>query len=303
MRLRSGPVALAALDYGNRGAAPMLLLHGIRDLAWSMDSIAQAFRAAFHVVSIDLRGHGDSEKPGAYTLIHFVTDLRVAVQELGLERPVLVGHSLGAQIAAHYAGVFPESVAACVLIEGLGAPHREGEGTSEERRQLARSEIEALAASRSRPRAMPDLEAALARVVENHPRLDSARARFLTARGTCPHPDGGLRWKWDPAVQGVWSSVSRQQTEERWGWVECPVLVVTGARSGEWWTRMRHSRRSTPFRRPPSGDDLAHRLTHFRDAHHVEIPDAGHMIHFDRPHQLNQAIDAFLEAHLPDSSP
>ena len=272
----------------------MLLLHGIRDLAWSMDSIARAFRDAFRVVSLDLRGHGESDKPGAYAMAHFVSDLRAAVEELELERPVLVAHSLGGQIVAQYAALFPEAVAACVLIEGLGAPRREGEQDPSGRRQLARAEIEALAAPRSRVRAMPDLEAAVQRVVENHPRLDAERARFLTARGTCPHPEGGLRWRWDPAVQAVWSSVSREQTEERWGWIECPVLVVTGANSAAWWTRLRRSTSAPAFRGRLQGDELERRLGCFRDARHVEIADAGHMVHFDQPDRLNAAIDRFL---------
>lgn len=298
IRVSSGDIGLAALDYGEPGAdarrtTSMLLLHGMRDIAWSMDSIARAFRARYRVVSLELRGHGDSDQPGIYTLPHFVADVRAAARELGLERSIVVGHSLGGQISSHYAALFPEAVAACVLIEGLGPPRREGEDSLTGRRQLARFSVEGLAEATRDPRRMPDLEAAVARIAENHPHLDAERARFLAQHGTRPlapqAADGGLRWKWDPRVQTTWSSVAREQNEERWGWIECPVLVVTGGRSSEWWTRLR-SRPGTA----PRGDDIARRLACFRDARHVTIEAAGHMIHFDQPAQLNAEIERFL---------
>ena len=59
-------------------SATMLLVHGMRDLAWSMDSIAQAFCDRYRVLSIDMRGHGDSGRPGYYALTHFVSDLHTA---------------------------------------------------------------------------------------------------------------------------------------------------------------------------------------------------------------------------------
>jgi pimeloyl-ACP methyl ester carboxylesterase len=273
----------------------MLLLHGIRDLAWSMDSIAQAFCDRYRVIAPDLRGHGDSGQPGAYALPHFVADLRALVLALELERSVLVGHSLGGQIVSHYAGVFADDgPAAVVLIEGLGPPLREGESSEEGRRGMARSTIDMLVEVRPDRRALASLEAAVARVRKRHPGLDAERARRLTAEGTRARSDGALEWKWDPAVGTIWSSVAREQNEERWRWISCPTLVVTGARSGEWWQQRpgMSFREKLPPRFPQ--DELERRLACFRNARHVEIPDAGHMIHFDQPALLNQRIGDFL---------
>src|SRR5687767_2161172 len=86
LRVRSHRIEIAALDYGNPGASPMLLIHGMRDLAWSLDSIAQAFRDRFRVIALDLRGHGDSDHVGYYALPHFILDVRAAVRGLELER-------------------------------------------------------------------------------------------------------------------------------------------------------------------------------------------------------------------------
>ena len=75
---------LGLLDYGDPGGAPpLLLLHGIRDLAWSMDPIAQALRDRYRVLSLDLRGHGASEHPGAYTFPLYAADLHCVLDRLG----------------------------------------------------------------------------------------------------------------------------------------------------------------------------------------------------------------------------
>ena len=123
----AGGTQLGMLDYGDPGdAPPLLLLHGIRDLAWSMDPIAQALRDRYRVLSLDLRGHGTSEHPGGYTFPLYAADLHCVLDRLGIERATLVGHSLGGQIVCAYAGLFPERVRALVTIEGLGPPRRAG---------------------------------------------------------------------------------------------------------------------------------------------------------------------------------
>ena len=142
IRIEGARVELAALDYGrgNEAAPPMLLIHGMRDLAWSMDSIAQHFRDRYRVIALDLRGHGDSDAPGAYAIQHFVGDLHLAVRRLGLERPTIVAHSFGGEVATQFAGLFPEIPSACVLIEGLGPPPWEGEANAAARRHTLQTQ-------------------------------------------------------------------------------------------------------------------------------------------------------------------
>lgn len=299
IRLRTPAIELAALDYGNPGATPMVLLHGMRDVAWSMDPIARAFRDRFRVVAFDLRGHGDSDKPGLYTLQHYVADLHHGLRELGIERCVLVGHSLGGQVAAHFAGIFPDRVAAGVLIEGLGAPPRQGEDSAAGRRRLLQLQIESLAELPAEAPAIPDLGKAVERMLHHHPRLDPTRARLLARAGTRPDPGGGpLRWKWDPAVQMIWGTFGAEQTEERWTWIECPVLAVSGEVSGErWWRHRWVGGNVIPTRGYLPTPELHRRLSLFRNATPAEIPGAGHMVHFDEPDLLNAAIARFLEGH------
>jgi pimeloyl-ACP methyl ester carboxylesterase len=299
LRVRSHRIEVAALDYGNPDAPPMLLVHGMRDLAWSLDSIAQFFRARFRVLALDLRGHGDSDHVGYYALPHFILDVRAAVRGLSLERPVLVGHSFGGEVVAQYAGLFPEVPRAVVLIEGLGPPPWEGEGSREAGTYWARSMVERLDAIDPHGRALASVDEAAERILASHPRLDPARARFLAEQGVKPHPAGGLRWKWDPYLVTTWGSFNFGQMEQMWSRIHAPVLALNGARSGEFWRRdMGTARRGGDLDAYLAADELQRRLDCFPDVECVEIPGAGHMVHFDAPDALNAAIDEFLRRRL-----
>ena len=88
----------ADADGSRADAAPILLLHGLASSARSWEPVAKRLAAAgHHVVAADFRGHGLSDKPDdGYDLATFASDLVSLMGALKLDRPVLVGHSLGA---------------------------------------------------------------------------------------------------------------------------------------------------------------------------------------------------------------
>ena len=114
-RIRDG-VKLAFTDTG-AGSAPVVLIHG-----WTCNHTyfaPQREHLAKHrrVVSVDLRGHGESDKPKqAYTISGFADDVAWLCGELGIERPVVIGHSMGGmtalELAARHPGL-PSAVIAC----------------------------------------------------------------------------------------------------------------------------------------------------------------------------------------------
>ncbi len=268
----------------------------MRDLAWSLDSLGSHFRERFRVVSLDLRGHGDSDHVGYYALPHFIVDVRQVVIQLELERPLLVGHSFGGELVSQFAGLFPEVPRGLVLLEGLGPPLWEREGSREAGAFWQRSMIERLDQVNPSGRRMGDLDEAVARIRRNHPRLDPERAAFLANRGTRAHPEGGLRWKWDPYLMTSWGSFNFQQIEEMWARICCPTLAVNGVESGAFWARdlgpMRRGGESETYLPP---DELQRRLDCFADIEAVDIPGAGHMLHFDEPEALNAALEGFVD--------
>lgn len=269
----------------------MVLVHGIQDFALSLEPIAEAFRDCYRVVSYDLRGHGDSDNSGIYSISHHLADLQAVLNALELRRPTLVGHSLGGQIVCHYAGLFTEVPKCVVSIEGLGPPMRSRDVPADQRRARERRIVESLLRPTGEGRAIPTREHAVRQIRRNHPRLAASQAERLVNLGTEPHSEGGLRWKWDTRVQTTWISFSSLVTEERWRWIECPVLVVTAAEGAEFWSR-RRAISAEEARIDP--EELERRLSLFRDCRHVEIARAGHMVHYDQPVELVAAMADFL---------
>jgi pimeloyl-ACP methyl ester carboxylesterase len=78
-----------------------LLLHGITSTALSWVRLGPALADRYRVYALDMRGHGDSIKParGAYSLCHTADDVATFMQTVGLESPVLIGHSWGGATA------------------------------------------------------------------------------------------------------------------------------------------------------------------------------------------------------------
>src|SRR5579859_3173866 len=78
-----------------------LLLHGITSSALSWVRVGPELAGRYRVYALDQRGHGDSIKPsrGAYSLRHSADDAAAFLEALGLERPVLMGHSWGGATA------------------------------------------------------------------------------------------------------------------------------------------------------------------------------------------------------------
>jgi pimeloyl-ACP methyl ester carboxylesterase len=115
------------IHYLSRGAGqPVVFVHGadgvLQDFALSiLDRAAEEFEA----IAVDRPGHGYSERPrrdGGSPIIQ-ARVLRSALMELGVERPVLVGHSWGAALVLAYAVDYPDEVAGVVTVGGHVIPH------------------------------------------------------------------------------------------------------------------------------------------------------------------------------------
>jgi N-formylmaleamate deformylase len=95
--VRSGDLRLHVLDYGGDGV-PLVVLPGITSPAITMDFVARELTDLVRPIVVDVRGRGLSDSGKSYTLDDYADDT-VAVLD-GLDRPLLMGHSMGARIAA-----------------------------------------------------------------------------------------------------------------------------------------------------------------------------------------------------------
>ena len=88
------------LEWGTSSAKPILMLHGIGLSAHLWNWTAQKLADQYHILSFDMRGHGDSQKPETgYTFRELAIDLNSIVTELNLYKPYVVGHSAGGSAA------------------------------------------------------------------------------------------------------------------------------------------------------------------------------------------------------------
>src|SRR5579885_2216968 len=105
---------------GSPARPPVLLIHGLASAARIWDLTAPLLaQQGLRAVAIDQRGHGESDKPDhGYTFEEILADDHAIADALGLERPVVVGHSWGGSVALNYAALYPADVHALVLVDG-----------------------------------------------------------------------------------------------------------------------------------------------------------------------------------------
>ena len=294
-RIEASGTELEVYEWGRPDHPGILLAHGIQDFALTLASVAEALAADHRVVAYDLRGHGDSAHPGIYTMAHHIADLHAVFLDSGLEQPLVIGHSLGGQVVAQWAGIFAELPRAIVLIEGLGPPYALNRFPEEVKQKRARMGVEALTHPRKH-RLVSSKDHAWDLLKRVHPRLDPGRAREFVDLGTRPLASGGLEWKWDPQVVTTWMSNAPEASEERWSWVTCPALVLTAGLANEFWS----SRRGVDEQHAtPEPAEVARRVALFRNGEHEEIAAAGHMVHYDAPDQLVESVRGFIERLRP----
>jgi pimeloyl-ACP methyl ester carboxylesterase len=113
------------LRYTEAGAGdpPLLFIHGWTCNHTHWRGQLPHFAKKHRVVALDLRGHGESDKPDEdYSIPTFAEDVAWLIQELNLEKPVVIGHSMGGVIAAALARKHPELASAVVLVDSPIVP-------------------------------------------------------------------------------------------------------------------------------------------------------------------------------------
>src|SRR5262245_32757662 len=89
------------LDWGGEDKQPLILLHGIGRVAHTFDHLAPHFTPNYHVMAVDMRGHGDSgwDPQGAYLVEDYVKDIESMASQLRLRNIVIWGNSTGGRVA------------------------------------------------------------------------------------------------------------------------------------------------------------------------------------------------------------
>jgi len=267
--------------WGDERAPKLFMLHGWMDVSASFQFLVDALRGNWRVIAPDWRGFGLSEwaKHDSYWFPDYFADLDRLLEHFQPDSPAtLVGHSMGGNVAAMYAGIRPERVASLVNLEGLGLTGTRAEKAPE---RYARW----LAELREKPafRDYENFEALAERLRGNNSRLSAERASFLAQHWGRSKPDGRVELASDPAHKLVNPLLYRlEEAEACWRKVAAPVLWVVGAES-----------KAAEFLKL-SPQDLAARKACFQRLTERVVPEAGHMLHHDQPERLAAVIEEFL---------
>ncbi|WP_327270649.1 alpha/beta hydrolase [Streptomyces sp. NBC_01218] len=273
----SDGVRLAAWEFADppkgradEASAPgVLLLHGLMGRATHWAATARWLSERYRPVGLDQRGHGRSEKPegGPYTRDAYVDDVERAVEQLGLGPVILVGHAMGALTAWQFAAKRPDLVRALVICDmRASAP-----GAASQREWSGWLD--------SWPLPFATLAEVRKWFGEDDPwveRPNPARGEFF-AEVMAEGDDG-----WRPVFS------RRQMLESRATWVldahweelaqvRCPTLVLRGIEG-----QLGRAEAQEMVRVLPQGQ-------------YAEIPDAGHLAHYDRPDAWRAAVEPFLD--------
>ncbi len=117
-RIAVNGLALRVREWRTSGS-PIVLVHGLASNSRIWDDVAARLAGQHHVVALDQRGHGLSDRPtDGFTFERVTGDLRSVIETLGLERPTLVGHSWGGNVVLELAAAQPELARGLVLVDG-----------------------------------------------------------------------------------------------------------------------------------------------------------------------------------------
>jgi pimeloyl-ACP methyl ester carboxylesterase len=275
-----GGIALAADTWGDPAGLPVVLLHGGGQTRHSWAATARRLAArGYHVVTLDLRGHGDSDwAPDAdYSLESFALDV-VAVAAACRTRPALVGASLGGLSALLAEGeLAPDTASAVVLVDV--APRLEPEGVAR-----------ILAFMSARPEGFVDLDDAADAIAAYLPHRPRPTDLTGLAKNLRIHPDGRYRWHWDPAfLDGPRRPSGAAQADRLFAAarrIDAPVLVVRGRESDM-----------------VSAEGAEELVAATRRGLLVDVEGARHMVAGDRNDVFADAVVAFLDREIGGTAP
>jgi len=254
---------MTQLHYNSFGAGtPVIILHGLFGSARNWQGIARALGKACHVITTDLRNHGQSPHTSSMSYGDMAADVKKLINELNLSNPVILGHSMGGKVAMSLALTEPGLCRGLVVVDIAPVSYEHDfRPLIAAMKSLALSDI----ANRSEAEVMLQQQ------------LSSEKlAAFIMQN--LQRTDSGFEWRINldqiakslPEIGRFPSGLSRSRFHG-------PALFIGGARSA--YISDRHH---------PAI------LEHFPGAELKMIQDAGHWTHVDKPDEFLELVMTFI---------
>jgi pimeloyl-ACP methyl ester carboxylesterase len=251
-----------------RGEGPDLLcVHGFGGAKEDFGDHVEALAGRWRVITVDLRGHGDSDgpaDPATYSLDRMARDVEAVADAVGADRFRLLGHSMGGMVARRVVLARPDRVAALVMMSTAAGPPA---GLDPDLVDLGAA------------LALDDWPALAKLLEEVAPLRTPAYQRVIDEREGFGE---FIAWKWSRVAPPMWAALAPQIVREpveldRLREVTCPTLVIVGDLDAAFYDGSLAIADAVP------GSRLA------------VIGDAGHHPQFEQPEAWLDAVTSFLD--------
>ena len=267
---RVNDLDLHYIDWGGDAAVPAVALHGFALNCHSWDEVAPALSDRLHWHALDQRGHGISDRApelAEYSRDHMADDIRGFIESTGLDRPVIVGHSMGGMNAMTFASRHPDALRALVLVD-VG-PEVTVDGAQQVRQFVAG------------PYELESLDAWVDHTHKYYPFRSKEGIRKRLAVSLRETADGMLAKQFDERFRQTEFRGVADSRSDIWATargLRCPTLLLHGEKS------------------PVLKREQAERFADAVDVVElVSIPEAGHSVAGDQPEAFANAVRDFLE--------
>jgi esterase len=265
------------LSYRKMGQGPpMIILHGLYGSSDNWFSIGKAFATRFEVYLVDQRNHGNSPHTREHNYIVLRNDLHGFMEARGIEKAVILGHSMGGKAAMFFAVVYPEKVQSLIVVDI--SPRSYKSLTQPAPQSLDHMNIitSMMGVDFSKVKDRADVDRALSETIS------SERLRHFLLKNVKRNNSGGYEWKLNiktlhDQLPQILDGLDPKPFMNGNGITGFPVLFVKAGNSGY-----------------INENDFSLIKTIFPMAEMVTIPDADHWVHTEKPELLIKTISYFI---------
>ena len=251
---------------------PLIILHGLYGSSDNWLTIGRELARDFEVFLVDLRNHGNSPHTERHTYALMKLDLFEFLDRHDIEKPVLIGHSMGGKVVMTFATDFPERVASMTIIDiGPKSYHSLTDFSFDSIDHMnILNGMQSIDFSRVKTR--EDADTQLAGFVK------SPRVRDFILKNVRRNRDNTYSWKINvPVLILELPAILEGMDQTKTGITGFPVLFIRGEKS--------------PYLQD---EDFAGIKNFFPTAEFVTIPGAGHWLHAEKPELLVKTLRYFI---------
>lgn len=257
-KTRDGRFAYEAV--GDPAKTPLIFLHGIGGAARAWREQLSTFGDRFHAIAWDMPGYGGSTPLEGVSIATLADALQDFLLQIGADKPVIVGHSIGGMIVQQWLTKFPHSAGAVVLAQTSPAF---GKAEGDWQKQFIKARLGPLDRGETMKTLAPTL---VSELVGDNP--DAAGMEIARdCMGSVP----------EASYRATMLALLGFDQRKALGNISIPTLVLSGSKD-----------KNAP------APMMAKMATYIPAATYVELDGAGHLVNLERPKAFNAALDHFL---------